>query len=317
VILLWGRTDDDPLVAVHAVLTRQGAAVVLLDQRVELRTEIRLSVGDAVAGGLVGPDVDIDLTTVTAAYLRPHDVRRLREMQRAEAGDIAYVLEFEDALLAWSEVAPALVLNRPAAMAANNSKPFQAVQARRAGFRTPATLITTSPDRAIEFADEHHEVVYKSISGVRSIVARFDPSDRKRLEDLAWCPTQFQERVPGRDVRVHVVGSLVFACEIVSDAVDYRYAARQRRSASLRPIRLPADCELMCRQLAAAVDLPLAGIDLRETPDGAWYCFEVNPSPGFTYYEDAVGHPIADAVAELLRHPVSLGLAATKFEAQR
>ena len=44
----------------------------------------------------------------------------------------------------------------------------------------------------------------------------------------------------------------------------------------------------------------LAGIDLRLTDDGRWFCFEVNPSPGFTYYEQATGQPIARSIARLL-----------------
>jgi hypothetical protein len=46
-----------------------------------------------------------------------------------------------------------------------------------------------------------------------------------------------------------------------------------------------------------------AGVDLRRTVDGRWYCFEVNPSPGFTYYQDATGQPLAEAMAELLAEP--------------
>jgi D-alanine-D-alanine ligase-like ATP-grasp enzyme len=46
--------------------------------------------------------------------------------------------------------------------------------------------------------------------------------------------------------------------------------------------------------------LPVAGIDLRRTPQGEWYCFEVNPSPAFAYYEAATHQPIAEAIAGLL-----------------
>jgi glutathione synthase/RimK-type ligase-like ATP-grasp enzyme len=46
--------------------------------------------------------------------------------------------------------------------------------------------------------------------------------------------------------------------------------------------------------------LPVAGIDLRRTPEGEWYCFEVNPSPAFTYYESRTGQPIGRAIAKLL-----------------
>jgi D-alanine-D-alanine ligase-like ATP-grasp enzyme len=48
------------------------------------------------------------------------------------------------------------------------------------------------------------------------------------------------------------------------------------------------------------MDLPLAGIDLRRTPDDRWYCLEVNPSPSFTWFEDVTHQPIAEAVAQLL-----------------
>jgi D-alanine-D-alanine ligase-like ATP-grasp enzyme len=48
------------------------------------------------------------------------------------------------------------------------------------------------------------------------------------------------------------------------------------------------------------LDLPVAGIDLRCTPSAEWYCFEVNPAPGFSYYQQATGQPISSAIAILL-----------------
>ena len=52
--------------------------------------------------------------------------------------------------------------------------------------------------------------------------------------------------------------------------------------------------------LARGLGLPFAGIDLKVAPDGRVVCFEVNPSPGFSYYEANTGQPIAAAVAEYL-----------------
>jgi hypothetical protein len=46
--------------------------------------------------------------------------------------------------------------------------------------------------------------------------------------------------------------------------------------------------------------LYFAGIDLRYTPYGAWFCLEVYPSPGFTFYETETGQSIAAAPAKLL-----------------
>ena len=48
------------------------------------------------------------------------------------------------------------------------------------------------------------------------------------------------------------------------------------------------------------MELSVAGIDLRKTPEGEWVCFEVNTSPAFTYYEEATHQPIARAIARLL-----------------
>src|SRR5439155_25023376 len=100
--------------------------------------------------------------------------------------------------------------------------------------------------------------------------------------------------------RIHVVGDDVYACEITSQADDYRYAARSGPAAEVRPAIIPLGAAARCRSMTAALGLFIAGIDLRLTDDGHWYCFEVNPSPGFTYYEDATGQPLALSVARFL-----------------
>ena len=48
------------------------------------------------------------------------------------------------------------------------------------------------------------------------------------------------------------------------------------------------------------MNLPVAGIDLRRTPEGEWHCLEVNPSPAFSYYQAHAGLPISEAIARLL-----------------
>jgi glutathione synthase/RimK-type ligase-like ATP-grasp enzyme len=163
----------------------------------------------------------------------------------------------------------------------------------------PDTLITTDADAVRGFRARHGTVIYKSISGVRSIVSQLTPDHEGRLADVAWCPTQFQQYVPGADYRVHVAGSEVFCARIESVADDYRYGARQGAEMSMNAACLPDDWPQRCRALAADMGLALAGIDLRCTPDGEWYCFEVNPSPAFTYY-DRFGQGIAGTVARLL-----------------
>jgi glutathione synthase/RimK-type ligase-like ATP-grasp enzyme len=165
----------------------------------------------------------------------------------------------------------------------------------------PETLITNDPELVRAFRARHGRVIYKSISGVRSIVQTLTDEDMTRIENIRWCPTQFQAFVEGTNVRVHTVGDRVFATAIKTEATDYRYAQRQSGDhAELRPVDLSDDLAEMCVKLSAGLGLAFAGIDLKITPENYVYCFEVNPSPAFSYYESQTGQPISQAVADYL-----------------
>ena len=192
------------------------------------------------------------------------------------------------------------VVNRLGGGMSNNSKPYQSLLLARAGFRVPPTLVTSDPDAARAFYAEHGEVIYKSTSGVRSIVRRLGPVQLDRLELLRNGPAQFQAFIPGQNVRVHTVGDELFATRVTSEAVDYRYARRDGLAVEMEPAQLPFDVARARLRIARELELLHVGIDLKETPDGEWFCFEVNPCPGFLYYERNTGQPISAALAELL-----------------
>jgi glutathione synthase/RimK-type ligase-like ATP-grasp enzyme len=135
---------------------------------------------------------------------------------------------------------------------------------------------------------------------VRSIVSRLTRAKADEVCDVANCPTQFQEYIPGIDVRVHVAGRQVIATEIESCADDYRFASCSGADVKMKPTVLPEQIENRCRLMAQKMNLLFTGIDLRRTPDGRWYCFEANPSPGFTFFEGITGQPITAAVVDLL-----------------
>jgi glutathione synthase/RimK-type ligase-like ATP-grasp enzyme len=300
VILLWGPDTDGPLCAVRAALDRIGASVFLLDQRRAGQTGIVLTAGADVAGEVHVAGERCDLAGVAAAYVRCH-IGRAVATGAAQDEELARHADRLDGLMAaFLDVTDALVINPSEPMATNGSKPYQASTIAAHGFAVPDTLITTDTGAVDAFAARHGQVVYKSISGVRSIVQRLRREDADRLADIAWCPTQFQQYIPGRDYRVHVVGDAIFTAEIVSEADDYRYAVRDGEDTTVQASRIPIFLEDRCYALAAALGLVVAGIDLRLTPQGEWYCFEVNPSPAFTYYAAATGQPIAQAIAALL-----------------
>jgi glutathione synthase/RimK-type ligase-like ATP-grasp enzyme len=211
------------------------------------------------------------------------------------------------AALAWTqawveiaEVADCRVVNRASAMASNSSKPFQSQCLAAAGFAIPPMLMSNDPQAVLRFEDEHGPLIYKSASGVRSVVSPLDAAARRRLAAVRHTPTLFQKCLRGTNVRVHVVGHELFATEIDSDAIDYRYAGRQGGSTELRATRLSPDTEAACRRASDALGLPFCGLDLMLADDGQTYCFEANPSPGYSYYESATGQPIAAALARHL-----------------
>lgn len=304
-VLVWGLPGDTPVATVRKQLGLLGVPTIFVDQRLVLETEVELEAGHELSARLRIQDQHFDLGEVTAVYQRPYLSTQISTIAGAGSDSDAWrhATQIDDVLAGWCDITQAFVVNRSAAMAANDSKPYQLQQIRKFGWSVPETLITTDPAAVRTFWEQHETVIYKSISGVRSQISRLQPGHLERFSNISSCPTQFQKYVPGVDHRVHVVGSEVFACEVTCSADDYRYPDAD--PAVVRTCILPAEVEERCYRMAHAMQLPFAGIDLRRTPEGEWFCFEVNPSPGFTYYENMAGQPISQAVVRLLvgEHP--------------
>jgi hypothetical protein len=304
-ILVAGIPTEPPLADVIDALVDAGGDVVVLNQRRVADIDLELSVA---AGGEVGGFLRIDrrrwtLQEITGCYARLMDDRLLPEVRATPDGSPLRECSrrLVDALSLWMDIAAGHMLNRPGAMASNGSKPYQAQVIARHGFSVPETLITNDPEEAVEFYHSHDRVIYKFVSGVRSIVQTMTDDDLKRVKRVRACPVQFQAYVAGLDVRVHTVGEEVFASAVTSTATDYRYAAVQANVPALvRATRLDAAVTGRCVDLAADLRLDFAGIDLKITPDGEVFCFEVNPSPAYTYFESLTGQPIAASVARHL-----------------
>lgn len=303
-ILLCGIPSETPLALLRQRLEARGLPFVEFAQRrfASMRLEFDI-VGDRISGTLDIGDYRYPLEGFTGVYTRLMDDQNLPELQGepADAPSRLYARALHDALSRWCEVAPVRVVNRTEPMGSNCSKPYQAQLIVQHGFRTPETLITNDPALVREFHAQHGRVIFKSMSGVRSIVQVLEVDDLARLDAIRWCPVQFQVFVDGTNVRVHTVGEEVFATAINTTATDYRYAHRQVGvHAELVETSLSDDVAERCVCLARALGLPFAGIDLKITPEGETYCLEVNPSPAYSYYESHTGQPISDALARYL-----------------
>src|SRR5262245_10915494 len=229
-ILLCGIPSEPPLRLVEGALRDLRASVVVFNQREVADCEFEFTVhSDRTNGWLDVGNARFRLEEMQGVYVRFMDDRFLPELkdEPVDSRLRSHCRAVHESLGVWLEVCDGRVVNRPSRMASNGSKPYQAQLIRRFGLETPETLVTNDPEAVIEFRRVHGRVIFKSLSGVRSIVQELDDKAMGRLDLVRWCPVQFQEFVEGVNVRVHVVGSRVFPTLIRSDAVDYRYAGQQ------------------------------------------------------------------------------------------
>jgi glutathione synthase/RimK-type ligase-like ATP-grasp enzyme len=296
-IVLVGMPAEDPVRHLLNAADRIGVASVVLPESDAASWNLRVEcAAGQVRARLEQPGGTVDLDAATGVYLRLTSPRQRSQPDplRRQRHDAALAL-----ICSWAEVARARVANRPSAMASNNSKPYQAALIRRHGFDVPETIVTNDPGQVPRFQRRFGRVVFKSTSGARSIVHVLTPARASTLERVRNLPTQFQQLLVGTNVRVHVIGRQVFACEILADTLDYRY--REGGSpARMQPVDLPPEVEARCLDLSAALDLPLAGIDLLRDANGRWWCFEVNPSPAYSCFSEPTGLPMAEALARWL-----------------
>jgi len=166
----------------------------------------------------------------------------------------------------------------------NASKPLQTAHyATRDG---PEGTAVTQPLTHIRTAHTLNNLdatrhVVKSLSGVRSEVVLLSDPRLRTQGNVAQMPVQAQDYIEGRDIRVHVVDGRVSAVEIVSDSIDWRYGS----AADIRAWRLPEAVANWCVAAAREEGLIFAGVDLVVRADENYVCLEINPMPGYDYFE--------------------------------
>lgn len=299
-ILICGVASESPLAILIDAAERLGVDCHVIDQRHLAGQDIEVGVraGKLFARWWNGV-TSLDLQRCGGAYTRLVPVSAMRDVPSDPHGRL-HCHYFVDGLSAWLEMTDLPVVNRTAAGMSNSSKPWQAQLIQRAGFATPPSLLSNDPQAVRDFLRRHGRVVFKSASGVRSIVSVLDDAHAARLDQVKALPTLFQAFVPGVNYRAHVLGQEVFCTRVDSTATDYRYAEREGLEAELHFDRLPDEVAQRCVALAASMGLELAGIDLKRRPDGEYVCFEVNPSPAYSCFGRESSHKIAEALVRYL-----------------
>ncbi len=197
----------------------------------------------------------------------------------------------------------ATLVNAPHAASVMQYKPFQLHALRSLGAQVPRTLISNDPTAIRAFHAEVKDVILKPIMG-GAITRVLDDEALERLEAVTASPVIFQERAPGEDLRIMLVGEEIVsavAIDTPEQHLDFRAdPIYSGGGASYREVELPESVRRFCREAARACGLTFAGIDIKHQGD-AWVFLELNSSPIYLDVELKLGHPISRAIA---RHVV-------------
>ncbi len=210
------------------------------------------------------------------------------------------------ALMGYLEHAPARVVNRPSAGASNMNKLAHLAELVTAGLVVPEAHVIGDAAFARTLVTADGEWISKSVSSAKTRAVAVDERLVARLDRLAACPSLFQRRIRGADVRVHVVGTECIAERIVAQQVDYRYRDPGVPRAEFSPCEVPAAIAAACVKYCETTGLLFAGIDFKiSDADGEWYALEANPMPGFEPYDRRLGGRISRALLALLAPAVT------------
>ncbi|MFJ9722063.1 ATP-grasp ribosomal peptide maturase [Streptomyces sp. NPDC101209] len=296
------------MVVVH--LNASGVPVVRLDPA-DLPGGVALS-GEYVHGAFRG-HLQSAGRLVSIAGLRSIWVRRPgAPAARAPQPSGWLTEESSQALYGMLRGSGARWMNHPDAARQARHKPWQLRLAQDCGLPVPATLITTFPQAAREFAERFPDLVVKPVSGAHpQDPPRAVPTSRVAPDTdfsaVAFGPTLLQRRVAKRaDIRLTVVGGRMLAArketpaDADPDAVDVRFAPGD---VPWRATEVPPRVADAVRSYLNRAQLAYGAFDFAEDADGTWWFLECNQSGQFGFVEVETGQPIARAVAEWLAKP--------------
>lgn len=266
-------------------------------------------------GALVGPDVLVDLESVTAIYYRRPS--RYRVAAGGSPADRRFAeAEAHHGVGGLLSCLPCRWVSHPARIADASAKPGQLRLAAACGLSVPETLITSSPEQVREFVTEiDGPVVYKPMSpgalwasdAPRAVYATLlNPATVEEWLDpeaLGVTADQFQRYIADKDadLRVTAVGARLFPVAIRARSdlarVDWR---RDYGSLDYESVEVPDDVAAGLRAYLTATGLAFAAFDLVRTTAGEHYFLEANANGEWGWLTDVVDLPIAAALADLL-----------------
>lgn len=203
-------------------------------------------------------------------------------------------------ILSWLIGWEGTVVNRPGSGTSNCNKFIHGLELKRLGFQIPETYLVGDPLRASILAHEGSELVSKSCSSTKTRTTAMAEAYWSDLERLLECPTIFQRRIFGDEVRVHWVGGILSAERIKTHRVDYRFADPNVPSNRYSLCQVPSEIAGLCTRYCESQSLMFAGFDFKVDRNESWIVLEANPMPGYESYDRRQNNKISSALADLL-----------------
>ena len=198
------------------------------------------------------------------------------------------------------------VMNPPRALELCIDKYLTTVKLQRAGFSVPPTMTCQDSETALQaFQALGSDVLVKPLFGSegRGMLRVSDV-------DLAWRVFRTLERVQsvlylqqfvphfGYDLRAFVLGGRILAA-MKRSSEDWRTNVAQGGRAV--PFTLTDEQRELALQVATALDVPMAGVDLLPGKDGTCYVLELNAVPGWRRLSKVSRIDVASAVIGFVR----------------
>ncbi|MCC5477602.1 ATP-grasp ribosomal peptide maturase [Streptomyces sp. NPDC059680] len=306
-VLILTSEEDVTADMVVLRLGEAGVPVVRLDPA-DLTNGVALS-GEYVRGACRG-HLSVGGRLVSMGGLRSVWVRRPGDAAARAAQPSAWLTEeASQALYGMLRTTDARWMNHPDAARRARHKPWQLHLAQGSGLAVPATLITTFPQAAREFAERFPDLVVKPVSGAHpQEPPRAVPTSRVAPDTdfsaVAFGPTLLQRRITKRaDIRLTVVGDTLLAARKPADPdahpddVDVRFAPSV---SPWLPAEVPPRVAEGVRRYMRGAELAYGALDFAEDADGIWWFLECNQSGQFGFVEMDTGQPIAATIAKWL-----------------
>ena len=191
-------------------------------------------------------------------------------------------------------------LNSPLAILSAENKPCQLAAAFRLGFRIPDTVVTNSAEQLAKFFREGTVIakplrmaLLQNRDDERVIFTTRLSSTSPSVESVNAAPLIIQREIAKKaDIRVTVVGEVVFATEIQSQNYE-ETETDWRRGGHVelvhREHELPYEIAKKCVCLTREFGLRFGAIDLILDRKGLYWFLEINPNGQWAWIQNLDG----------------------------